>query len=68
MKEAPDGSGLSVWDLDWGCIVMPSWPLVLLLGCTVCGWRGSVGGLEKGLLSISLGTGSGLGDQREGGC
>lgn len=44
---------------------MASWPPVLVLDWTVCGWRGSVGELEKGLPSISLGTGSGTLDLRE---
>ena len=65
VRLAPAGSGLSLCDLAWGCMLMESWPPILVLVWTVCGWRGSVGGLEKGFPSISLGIGSGIFDLRE---
>ena len=64
VRLAPAGSGLSLCDLAWGCMLMESWPPILVLVWTVCGWRGSVGGLEKGFPSISLGIGSGIFDLR----
>lgn len=60
VRLAPEGSGLTDWDLAWGELVRPSLPPVLVLGSTLWGCAVSLGGLAKGFASVSRGGGSGL--------